>query len=323
MTNTHLIVCVFFYNRPELVRGCLDALSESVGALSVSIRVFIDGAKNSIDSSSVQLVRDEVDGYDFGHFLDVKIFKNDANKGLAESIIAGVSKVLNNFETVIVVEDDLIVGANFLTFMQASLCKYKDQLNVGSVSGFSFPIYNQSDNDAYFHPRPTSWGWGTWSDRWQKSHWKVDADYLRSIGYRPRFFNTLGADMDRMLKAYLNKKSNSWAIRWALAHKVNEWVAVTPYLSKVKNLGFGDKNATNTKVSNNFYTIFDESRFLGPYKYPETSKSNAFVLRWVNTFNSNPIRFCQKVLPNGLWLYVCRALYGLSRVFQVFFRANK
>jgi len=319
MTNTRLVVCVFFYNRPELVKGCLDALSVSVGSLSVSIRVFIDGSKNSIDSDSVQLVRDAVDGYDFSHFLDVEIVKNDANKGLAESIIMGVTKILKNFETVVVVEDDLIVATNFLTFMQASLHKYKNELNVGSVSGFSFPIYNQSENDAYFHPRPTSWGWGTWSDRWQKSHWEVDLNYLDSIGYSPRFFNTLGADMDRMLTAYLNRKSNSWAIRWALAHKVNEWVAVTPYLSKVKNLGFGDKNATNTKVTNNFYTRFDESSFLGPYKYPETSKANAFVVRWVNIFNSNPIRFCQKVLPNRLWLHVCRALYGLSRIY----RANK
>ena len=130
MTNTRLVVCVFFYNRPELVKGCLDALSVSVGSLSVSIRVFVDGSKNSIDSDSVQLVRNEVDGYDFGHFLDVEIVKNDANKGLAESIITGVSKILKNFETVVVVEDDLIVATNFLTFMQASLHKYKDELIV-------------------------------------------------------------------------------------------------------------------------------------------------------------------------------------------------
>lgn len=323
MKNTHLVVCVFFYNRPELVKACLDALSVSVGSLSVSIRVFIDGPKNNVDSSSVRLVRDEVYGYDFSDFIDVEIFKNDVNKGLAESIISGVSLILKKFEIVVVVEDDLIVTSNFLAFMQASLYKYQDKLNVGSVSGFSFPIYNQTENDAYFHPRPTSWGWGTWSDRWQKSHWEVDSNYLDSIGYSPRIFNALGADMDRMLNAYLNRESNSWAIRWALAHQINGWVAVTPYLSKVKNLGFGDNNATNTKVTNNFYIRFDESGFLGPYKYPKTLKARAFIVRWVNMFNSNPIRFCQKILPNRLWLHVCRTLYGLGRIIQICFKANK
>ena len=66
MSNKHLVVCVFFYNRPELVKGCLDALSASVGPLLVSIRVFVDGPKNSTDSVSVQQVRDELVGYHDG-----------------------------------------------------------------------------------------------------------------------------------------------------------------------------------------------------------------------------------------------------------------
>lgn len=316
MTEKTLTVCVFFYNRPDFVEKCLDALSASVGSLAVSLKVFIDGPKSDLDGTSVQQVRDKVDGYDFGLFAHVEIIKSNINKGLAWSIITGVSKAIKQCDQLVVVEDDLIVTTNFLSFMHESLMKYKDFPNVGSVSGFSFPIYNSSKNHVYFHPRPTSWGWGTWSDRWCQSEWNVTYEYLQSISYSRQFFNTLGSDMDRMLRAYMSGTSDSWAIRWALAHKVHGWVAVTPYLSKVENRGFGDRKATNTRGSNNFSVKLDKTDFRGPYRYPEVVETKMFVVRWIDVLNGNLMRICQKVLPNSLWLCLCSLHFEISRLLQ-------
>ena len=36
-----------------------------------------------------------------------------------------------------------------------------------------------SNEDAYFHPRPNSWGWATWEDRWNSVNWEVDENYFR------------------------------------------------------------------------------------------------------------------------------------------------
>ena len=61
MSSLSLPVCVFFYNRPELVESCLGALERSIGELSVDVHIFIDGAKDKSDDLNVSRVREKVD----------------------------------------------------------------------------------------------------------------------------------------------------------------------------------------------------------------------------------------------------------------------
>ncbi len=62
---------------------------------------------------------------------------SDNNKGLACSVIEGVSETLKLYEGVIVLEDDLIYSPYFLNYMSESLFKYERNLRVGSISGYS------------------------------------------------------------------------------------------------------------------------------------------------------------------------------------------
>ena len=59
------------------------------------------------------------------------------NKGLAKSIIDGVSNMLNRYSRVIVLEDDLRTTPNFLDFMNQSLDFYENNRAIQSVSGYS------------------------------------------------------------------------------------------------------------------------------------------------------------------------------------------
>ena len=67
--------------------------------------IFIDGPKSKIDKKQIQDVNKVVTDFEFDNLKQVFIAKN---KGLANSIFYGIEKVLKIYDTIIVIEDDLI-----------------------------------------------------------------------------------------------------------------------------------------------------------------------------------------------------------------------
>ena len=61
---------------------------------------------------------------------------SEVNKGLAKSIISGVSEILDKYGKAIVVEDDLYTSRSFLRFMNDMLNKYELDERVMQVSGY-------------------------------------------------------------------------------------------------------------------------------------------------------------------------------------------
>lgn len=59
-------------------------------------------------------------------FKSINIIESSINKGLARSIVEGVSQVVSQYGKVIVLEDDLITSPNFLHFMNQALDFYND-----------------------------------------------------------------------------------------------------------------------------------------------------------------------------------------------------
>ena len=105
----------------------------------------------------------------------MKIYESPYNKGLACSIIDGVTKIVNDYEKIIVLEDDLITTPNFLNFMNQALHFYITDATIFSISGYtlnlpSLPSYSK---DFYLGYRGSSWGWGTWKDRWDEVDWEI------------------------------------------------------------------------------------------------------------------------------------------------------
>ena len=302
-------VCLFLFNRPNLVSSCLDAISESSKKNNIDLYIFIDGPRNQEEKLLVNETLRIVENYEYSIFNKVLITNKSHNFGLANSVIDGVNKIFEDYKEVIVIEDDLIVSKNFISFMIDSLKKYEFNKHVGSISGFSFAIKNKSHEDTYFHPRPNSWGWATWKDRWNQAQWEVDANYLKKINYTKKSFNKLGQDMDRMLQAYITNKIDSWAIRWALTHWSNKWLALSPYKSKVINKGFGNPNATNTSLDNNFKVVFDNTENNKDFIYPKDIDVIPRNYKIINKYNSNIFRIFQKFLPNIFWKAINNIIY--------------
>ncbi|TRX51649.1 sugar transferase [Fulvivirga sp. M361] len=253
-------IVLFTYNRPDLTELTLKSLSQNVLANESKLFIFSDGPKNGADESLVLETRSLFKNY-FKYFQEVHLHESFDNKGLASSIIQGVSKVLSEHSKVIVLEDDLVTSKNFLTFLNKSLDFYQSTKDVYSISGYSFPLNfpRKYKYDIYFGLRASSWGWGTWSDRWSQIDWEVkDYDsFLKNPKKRKRF-NRGGADLSRLLDAQMKGKIDSWAIRWCYYQFINNQYTVFPTKSKVQHIGCGSK-ATHVKRVNIFDTDIDSS----------------------------------------------------------------
>ena len=118
-------IVVFAFNRPDLLEKSLKQLVQCELAEMSEIYFFIDGARNSSDFKPIDDCCTLAQKYS-SYFSKSSVIKRDINLGLAISLKDGISKVLTKNDSVIVLEDDLVVGKSFLKFI---LQKYYKLLN--------------------------------------------------------------------------------------------------------------------------------------------------------------------------------------------------
>lgn len=251
-------IVLFTYLRLETLQKTVNALVANFYALDSDLIIFSDGAKYQKDESKVREIRTYLKTIE--GFKSLVIHESSSNKGLATSIIEGVSSVLKEYPSAIVLEDDLITSTNFLAYMNQALTYYQDNPKVLSISGFSPIIKGLGENEVYFTQRSSSWGWACWADRWSKIDWSCESYQEFRINSKMKSkFNAMGSDMSLMLKRQMEGKINSWAIRFCFHQFQYNLYSVHPAVSKVRNVGF-DELSTNTKFySTRFISELDQS----------------------------------------------------------------
>ncbi len=246
-------ILLFTYLRLDTLTRTISALKKNVLATDSDLYIFSDGPKSETDAQKVKEIRTFLRS--ITGFKSVSISESPTNKGLANSIISGVSEVMTFSDTVIVLEDDLITTPNFLTYMNSSLDEYQNVSKVFSISGFSFDfgIESKSQEETYFLHRGWSWGWATWKDRWVDIDWAVsDYNTFKKSKTLRKEFKRGGSDVYGMLKRQMEGSLDSWAIRWFYHQFKVNGITLFPLYSKVYNDGF-DADATHTIGSNKRY----------------------------------------------------------------------
>lgn len=234
-------VAVFTYNRPDHTERVLDALNVSALAPDTDIFIFCDNYKDESAKHNVQRVWDLVDQFAYkSRFKSVTINKSETNKGLATSIICGVSEIMVLYGRVIVVEDDLLASIHFLEYMNSALDFYKNNKHIWSISGYAFPMKALSNypHDVFMAGRGSSWGWASWIDRWNRVDWDVkDYNTFKHNWSKRHAFARWGRDLPLMLDAQMTANHNSWAIRWCYSQFLENMMTVYPKISYIKNIG--------------------------------------------------------------------------------------
>lgn len=276
---------VFVYNRISHAEQCLSALNKNFLAPDTDLFLFSDApnAAKKGDSEKVAEVRTLIQNFsENSRFASVHITEASEHQGLARSVISGVTKIVEQYGKVIVVEDDLICRHNFLNFMNDALNHYEKRKEVWSICGHTRNLkrLNQYPRDIYTTYRAGSWGWGTRKDRWDGIDWEVkDFPQLQNNKKLQRQFNRAGGDEYQMLVNQQSGVIDSWAIRWCYAEFKADGITIYPRQSFVSNIGF-DGSGTNCSSTAN-----EKAESLSPLSYQLTddlSMDRALVREFCN-----------------------------------------
>lgn len=235
-------VVLFVYNRVEKAKSCLQTLEKNDDCGLTDLFIYADGPKSTENEEKVQNVRNFLKNEYIPkcRFSKVYLVESEVNKGLAKSIIDGVSEVINQYGKAIIVEDDLVVSTDFLNYMNEALDYYKDIPQVGSISAYTYPIreLRHYKKDVFFLRKGECWGWGTWKNRWEKVDWEVSTfeEYKKNELMRKEF-NSIGYGLDSMLCSYMEGTLDTWATRWCYHLYRNKLLTVYPTISRTNNMG--------------------------------------------------------------------------------------
>jgi hypothetical protein len=251
-------IVLFTYDRPDHTRQTLEALRANEGARESDLIVYSDGPKTPDRAESVQDVRAYLGS--LTGFKSITVVDREHNLGLAASVIAGVTEALTESPSVIVMEDDLLTSTNFLAFVNAALATYERRPDVFSVTGYNYPLQIPETyrEDAYLSYRSSSWGWGTWADRWNQVDWSIsDYDAFVRDERAQELFRRGGDDLAPMLELQMTGKLDSWSIRFDYAHYKHDAFCVHPVVSKVQNIGF-DGTGVHCGESDDYFVELDQ-----------------------------------------------------------------
>ncbi len=284
-------IVLFTYNRPEHTLRTLTALQQNKMAVESTLYIYSDAAKDKNNAELVQnvnKVREVIRMEDWCG--KVEIIEAADNKGLAQSIKAGVTEIVSRYGKVIVMEDDLIISSNFLTYMNKALDFYQDYAGVFSISGYCLPpkkltIPEDYDYDVFVSLRNSSWGWATWSNRWEKIDWEVSC--YKAISTNPQMkeaFNRGGDDVFKLLDMQHKGELNIWSIQFTVAHFVNHAVSIVPTQSYVDNIGHdgsGENCHIGDGLQNGVLSEKENIKFLDII-YEDKRLINAFYSSYYN-----------------------------------------
>ena len=245
-------IILFVYNRPWHTQQTVEALLKNFEAYKSDLYIFADGLKyTATEKQSIDFHKTREYIHTISGFKSVTIIESKKNQGLGNSIINGVTKTLEKHDSIIVLEDDVIVSSHFLRFMNESLCRYQDKEQVICVNGYNIISESKVKESTFFIRGGDCQGWGTWKRAWKQfnPNAKELLDYMNTHQRMQRdyTFNRTMYYMDLLL-AVVEGKNDSWAIRWYTSTFIKGGLCLYPTKSLTQNIGFGEE-ATNTKSS--------------------------------------------------------------------------
>lgn len=249
---TYAPIALFTYNRADKTKRVVESLLQNQEAKDSDLFIFSDGPKTEAKAAGVEENRKYI--HTISGFKNITIIERDKNWGLANSLIAGITDVINQYDKVIVVEDDLILSPYFLKFMNDGLEKYEDDDRVGTICGYVFP-FQKSLPDTFFLYFMHPWGWATWKRSWNL----LDANtkrLLRKMRFKTKKFN-LGGNCGSYGNLYCQKVGlvDSWYIRFYASLFLNKKLNLFPGKTMVTNSGLdgsGTHCGKGLQKTNNF-----------------------------------------------------------------------
>jgi hypothetical protein len=232
-------IVLFVYNRPWHTQQTLEALEKNDLASESILYIFADGPKEDATLETLGKIKETREIIRSRQWCkEVIICEKESNSGLADSIISGVTEVINRHDKIIVLEDDIVISKGFLKYMNDALTLYENEEKVMHISAYIFPVKGKLPT-TFFYRQTSCWGWATWANKWCLLNTSASElfDELNNSG-KIKFADIDGTNQFiNQLKENIQGKIKTWAILWHFSVFLNDGLSLHPGRSLVKNIG--------------------------------------------------------------------------------------
>lgn len=299
-------IILFVYSRPDYTLQTLNSLAENPEAKYSDLFVFADGAKSNASPEQIKKIQGARAIVKSKQWCkSVTIFESEKNKGLANSIIGGVTEILKKYDRAIVLEDDLLLSKYFLSFMNDALDTYADNEKIGGVGASNYFCPPEVVKENFFLRTPDTYGWGIYRRSWQ--YFNGDSQFLlkeiEKRGLQKCLNMENSINLVRMMREQSVGKVDSWAVRWCASALLQDFLFFYPQTAMSRHEGFA--GGTNFTGHEEFH---DERVDLATEKNTVLKIS----LQENKTALQEYIKHHKKT--NGLW---ARGLSTLKRILRV------
>ncbi len=171
-----IAIIAIAYNRVRSLERLLASLSAAYyGDEEVPLII-------SIDKSDTDEVERFADRYDWAAGPKT-VVRHERNLGLKAHILSQ-GRWLDEYDAVVILEDDVVVARDFWNYVRQTVTQYKDNDEVAGISLYSFAVnYHvrrpftplRTSDDVYFMNCASSWG-----EVWMRSQWRRFESWLET-----------------------------------------------------------------------------------------------------------------------------------------------
>lgn len=214
----------------------------------------------SIDKSNTDVVESFADEYSWPHGEKI-VRKHEANMGLRNHMMS-LGEWFDKFDTLVVLEDDIVVSPNFYTYTRQASDKYIGNMKIAGISLYSFGMNYQSrmpftpqknEYDVYFMKCAMSWG-----EVWMKPQWE-------------EFYQWYLSHQDFPLVPHLPECICGWKKSWLKYHTrfciEEDRYFIHPYTAVSTN--YGDAGTHNNGAKSSLFQVVLQDGKKQQYLLPE------------------------------------------------------
>jgi hypothetical protein len=302
-------LAIFLWNKHHCLNKVFRSLELNKEFKKTKIYIFIDYTDPSSEEyAASHILKNKLNKY--SQYKNIKLIFRTKKFGLRKNIIDGITYLLKFYRQVIILEDDLIVSKDFLNYMNQSLNFYRNNKSILSISAFNHKDYESfiSENykyDNFFSKRASSWGWGTWRNRWEMNKKKIS--YLEIKKNKKKIINFLGQDVYFSLLNINLNNYDLWAANWCFVGLKKNMYTAYPVKSKISNIGFDGtgQGGYSNKFTNSLNFKLKKNFNLCNYIDSSISKSQIQSDKFISRFNQNIfIQYVKYFMPLSLKKFI-------------------
>ena len=230
-------VALFVYNRIDHPSRVIETLLKNPESCETDLYIFSDGARFIDDGAKIRRLRNYL--RTVSGFRSVTIHERKTNYGLNINLIDGVGRIMESYDRCIVLEDDITVAPNFLSFMNQCLDKYKSNTDIFTIQA---TVGNpHATHDVVTRSQPNCWGWATWRDRFDLFERDVSGAFrdinADGMALRRKLNNNNSINISWQIDANLRGERKTWGVYLNLASIKYNKLNIDPRYSLVHNIG--------------------------------------------------------------------------------------